>query len=218
MGHPAEGQQRVRSRHGRRAGSLYAAARSRLSAGLPRRDLKATDRRDARAHRDETGRPARFDYEYERNGTANLFMIFAPLEGWRHVKVTDRHTAVDYAHVVKDLADVHFADARTISTSIAGPHSTTPFLPPKPDGWSSASTLHAKARKLARSGRIRARRSIVPMPRPPHPRQANSQRRNRRLAARPQRQSRQSQLVLHNPKCSNQTQPPIPCNLTESAD
>ncbi len=39
-------------------------------------------------------RPARFDHEYERNGTANLFMMFAPLEGWRHVKVTDRHTAV----------------------------------------------------------------------------------------------------------------------------
>ena len=60
------------------------------------------------------GRPARFDYEYERNGTANLFMMFAPLEGWRHVKVTDRHTAVDYAHVLKELADVRFADARTI--------------------------------------------------------------------------------------------------------
>ena len=47
----------------------------------------------------KAGRPARFDYEYERNGTANLFMMFAPLEGWRHVKVTDRHTAVDYARV-----------------------------------------------------------------------------------------------------------------------
>jgi hypothetical protein len=35
------------------------------------------------------------DYEYERNGTANIFMMFAPLEGWRHVKVTDRHTAAD---------------------------------------------------------------------------------------------------------------------------
>ncbi len=60
------------------------------------------------------GRPARCDYEYERNGVANLFMMFAPLEGWRHVKVTDRHTAVDYAHVLKDLADIHFSDARTI--------------------------------------------------------------------------------------------------------
>ena len=62
----------------------------------------------------KAGRPARFDYEYERNGTANLFMMFAPLEGWRHVKVTDRHTAVDYARVLKDLADIHFAHANTI--------------------------------------------------------------------------------------------------------
>src|SRR3954453_12422453 len=43
------------------------------------------------------GRPARYDYEYERNGTANLFMMFAPLEGWPKVKVTDRHAALDYA-------------------------------------------------------------------------------------------------------------------------
>ena len=60
------------------------------------------------------GRPARFDYEYERNGTANLFMMFAPLEGWRHVKVTDRHTAVDYAHVLKELSDTHLPDAKKI--------------------------------------------------------------------------------------------------------
>lgn len=60
------------------------------------------------------GQAARFDYEYERNGTANLFMLFAPLEGWRHVKVTDRRTALDYAHVLKDLADVHFPGAKLI--------------------------------------------------------------------------------------------------------
>jgi hypothetical protein len=60
------------------------------------------------------GQPARVDYEYARNGTANLFMMFAPLEGWRHVKVTDRRTAVDYAHALKDLADTHFPDARKI--------------------------------------------------------------------------------------------------------
>ena len=41
-------------------------------------------------------------------------MMFAPLEGWRHVKVTDRRTAIDYAKVLKDLADVHFADAEQI--------------------------------------------------------------------------------------------------------
>lgn len=43
------------------------------------------------------GQPARRDYEYERNGTANQFMMFAPLEGWRHIEITDRRTAIDYA-------------------------------------------------------------------------------------------------------------------------
>lgn len=62
----------------------------------------------------QPGRPARVDCEYERHGTANLFMMFAPIEGWRHVEVTDRRTAVDYAQVLKDLADVHFAKAETI--------------------------------------------------------------------------------------------------------
>ena len=57
------------------------------------------------------GRKARHDYEYQRNGVANLFMVFAPLEGWRHVKVSDRHTAIDYAHTLRDLSDVHFPDA-----------------------------------------------------------------------------------------------------------
>jgi len=60
------------------------------------------------------GQPKRYDYEYERNGTANLFMMFAPLEGWRCVKVTDRHAAVDYAHVLKELSDVRFPDAEKI--------------------------------------------------------------------------------------------------------
>ena len=60
------------------------------------------------------GRKARHDYEYERNGVAHLFMMFAPLEGWRHVKVTDRHAAIDYAHVLKDLSDTHFPGAAKI--------------------------------------------------------------------------------------------------------
>ena len=60
------------------------------------------------------GQPARHDYEYERNATANLFMIYAPLEGWRHVEVTDRHTAIDYAQVLKELSDTHFPKAKKI--------------------------------------------------------------------------------------------------------
>jgi hypothetical protein len=62
----------------------------------------------------KTGQPERVDYEYERNGTANLFMLFAPLEGWRHVEVTERRTAIDYAHILKDLSDIHFPHAKKI--------------------------------------------------------------------------------------------------------
>ena len=56
----------------------------------------------------EPGQPERFDYEYVRNGTANLFMISEPLLGWRTVQVTERRTATDFAEVLRWLAeDLH---------------------------------------------------------------------------------------------------------------
>ena len=61
------------------------------------------------------GQPERFDYEYVRNGTANLFMIFEPLAGWRHVEVTERRTAVDFAGVLRWLVeDVYAAADRVV--------------------------------------------------------------------------------------------------------
>ena len=55
-----------------------------------------------------------YDYEYERNGVSNLFMLFAPLEGWRRVEVTDQRTKVgtkvDWARVVRQLVDVDYPD------------------------------------------------------------------------------------------------------------
>src|SRR5207248_11257666 len=56
----------------------------------------------------QPGPPERFDYEYVRNGTANLFMISEPLAGWRQVMVTARRTAKDFAEVLRWLVeDVH---------------------------------------------------------------------------------------------------------------
>lgn len=60
------------------------------------------------------GQRERYDYEYKREGTRNLFMFFAPGHGWRHVKVTDRRTTPDFAHCMKDLVDIHFPDAEVI--------------------------------------------------------------------------------------------------------
>jgi len=60
------------------------------------------------------GIPQRCDYEYERNGTANVFMFVAPLEGTRHVRVTQRRTALDWAHQIRELVDVHYPQADCI--------------------------------------------------------------------------------------------------------
>jgi len=60
------------------------------------------------------GQPARVDYEYARKGVASLFLACEPLRGWRHVWVGDRRTAVDWAHVIKDLVDVHYPDAEKL--------------------------------------------------------------------------------------------------------
>ena len=61
------------------------------------------------------GTPSRYDYEYQRNGVSNLFMIFAPLLGFRHVEVTERRTSIDFAHICRDLVDTHFPDAEKIT-------------------------------------------------------------------------------------------------------
>ena len=114
------------------------------------------------------GRAARIDYEYERNGTANLFMLFAPLEGWRHIKVTDRHTAIDYAHVLKDLADVHFPHKTAIvlvqdNLNIHSKrHFTRLSRRPKPDDWSSVS--NGTIRRSTAVGSIWRNPSLASLP------------------------------------------------------
>lgn len=60
------------------------------------------------------GRPERYDYEYERNGTANHFMFTAPLEDWRKVRVRERKTKCDWAEEIRDLVDVDFPQAEKI--------------------------------------------------------------------------------------------------------
>ena len=60
------------------------------------------------------GRRARFDYEYVRNGTANVFMFIDAHRAWRHAKVTDRRTSFDFVECMRDLVDVHYANAERI--------------------------------------------------------------------------------------------------------
>jgi len=120
------------------------------------------------------GCPARVDYEYARNGVANLFMIFAPLEGWRHVEVTDRRTAVDYARILKDISDERFPNAEKIvlvqdNLNTHNPAALYEAFPPEQARrlverfeWHYT----PKHGQLARSRRVRTRRSRHPMSRP----------------------------------------------------
>lgn len=91
----------------------------------------------------QPGQPERFDYEYKRNGTCNLFLIIEPKRGWRHIDVTARRTKEDFAHQMKALVDEHFPDAKVIRTVVDnlnthGPGSLYEAFPP------------AEARRIAR--------------------------------------------------------------------
>jgi transposase len=87
----------------------------------PKRPLVCFDESNKEQHREVVaplpvapGQTARQESTYERNGVSNMFMFFAPLENWRHVKVTDRRTAQDWAQCMKDLVDVHFPEAEKV--------------------------------------------------------------------------------------------------------
>lgn len=60
------------------------------------------------------GEVLKYDTEYERNGTASIFMAFEPLEGLRFTKVTEQRTRIDWAEFIKTLVDVHYASAEKI--------------------------------------------------------------------------------------------------------
>jgi len=81
------------------------------------------------------GQPARQDYEYERAGVCNRFLVTEPLRGWRHVVVSDRRARVDFAHTIQELVDVHYPQAEKIvlvldNLNIHSPASLYEAFPP----------------------------------------------------------------------------------------
>ena len=103
-----------------------------------------------------------YDFEYERNGVSNLFMLFAPLEGWRRVEVTDQRTKVDWARVVRQLVDEDYPLAlgqRPDSPGDGQPEHTPPIVSVRclracggeTHCREAGNPLHAQARQLAES-------------------------------------------------------------------
>ena len=138
----------------------------------------------------QPGRRERYDYEYRRNGTANLFVTFDPYRGWRNVKVTDRRAAVDYAHCMRELVDVHYPGATCIrvvqdNLSIHKPGALYEAFAPAEARRILRRLefpLHPEARQLAQHGRVRDQRASAPVSRPPHRRPQKAPKRDRRMA------------------------------------
>lgn len=74
----------------------------------------------------QPGQAARYDYEYQRNGSCNLFMMFQPGAGWRHAKVTDQRKKADFAECMRELVDVHFPHAEKIRVVMDNLNTHTP--------------------------------------------------------------------------------------------
>jgi hypothetical protein len=72
------------------------------------------------------GRPQRYDYDYERKGTTNLLAFFEPKRRWRHLDVTERRTAVDFAEAMRRLADEHYPEAERVRVVLDNLNTHTP--------------------------------------------------------------------------------------------
>ena len=108
------GRCRIRCPHGGCARSLCRSARSEAPGRLLRREPGPAHRRSSHPDPAKPGQIERYDYEYKRNGTANLFVFLDVHRPWRKAKVTESRAAVDFAACMRELADVHFPKAERI--------------------------------------------------------------------------------------------------------
>jgi len=74
----------------------------------------------------KSGQAKRYDYEYRRKGTCNLFVFFQPLAGWRHIEVTERRTKLDFAWCMRELVDGCFSEAEVIRVVLDNLNTHTP--------------------------------------------------------------------------------------------
>ena len=124
------------------------------------------------------GQPERFDYEYERGGTRNLFLFVEPQAGCRHINVTAQRTMIDFAHQMKWLVDVAYPEAEVIRVVMdnLNTHKAASlyeaFAPERSqtDYQKAGVSLHAETRQLVEHGRDRIERLATPMSGAAHPR------------------------------------------------
>ncbi|MEA3059784.1 MAG: hypothetical protein QOE50_1196 [Sphingomonadales bacterium] len=152
------------------------------------------------------GQLERYDYEYRRNGTVNLFVVIDVHRPWRKVKVTERRAAEDYAQCMRELVDVHYPKAEVYPScpgQLVDPLGRRP-LPGVPARRSPAHlappgvSLHPQACQLAQHGRDRDRRPAWTMPGSQNRRPEAPRPRNRRLGTTAKCGPRPHQMDVHN--------------------
>ncbi len=164
-----------------------------------------------------------YDYEYQRNGVSNLFMLFAPLEGWRRVEVTDRRTRTDWAEVVRKLVDEDYPNKERIVLVMDNLNTHHPsslyeaFEPAEARRIGERlDTLHAEARELAQYSGDRTGGAGAAVPGPPDTQPGRLGARNRSMAGATQPGGDSSGLALHHRGRPHQAQVPLPVNTIAS--
>jgi hypothetical protein len=122
------------------------------------------------------GKPRRFDYEYKREGTRNLFLFCEWEAGWRHVEVTNQRTKLDFAQQMKWLVDERYPKAEVIrvvldNLNTHGPGSLYEAFEPAASQASCREaevSLHAQARELVEHGRNRVECFAAAVPEATH--------------------------------------------------
>ena len=171
-------------------------------------------------------RPARpgasgvYDYEYERNGVSNLFMLFAPLEGWRQVEVTDRRTKVEWARVVRKLVDEDYPDKDRIVLVMDNLNTHHPaslydaFEPAEARRIAERLEIHytPKHGSWLNMAEIEIGGAGPPMPGPPHSRPSCATKRVKGVARPAQPRHHKSGLALHHHGRTHQIEVPVSIN------
>ena len=166
----------------------------------------------------EPGQLERYDCEYRRNGTVNLFVFLDAHRPWRKVKVTDRRAAEDFAACMRELTDVHFPEAERIRVVLdnLSTHFGRRALPGLPRLRSAPGAapigvpLCPQARQLAEHGRDRDRCAAQPMPGPAHRHPGATRLRDRRLGTTAQCLRGPHQMDVHNRESPRQNGPRLP--------
>jgi hypothetical protein len=166
------------------------------------------------------GRPARQDYEYQRGGVCNLFLVTEPLAGWRDVMVSARRTRIDWAHCIRDLVDVHYPDAEVIVLVQDNLNTHTPaslyeaFEPAEAKRLADRLEIHytPKHGSSAEYGRDRAGHAGPAVPGPPPSRPGDPGAGGRSLEGGPQPGRSWGQLAVHDRGRPHQAQASLPSN------